>query len=241
MLLFMGLHKPLNNSIFLIGYLGPGTNRDASAFVASLGTKMLGPSHEGNAVPPVDVVTLPSSASKSYAGMPVCEEEKSLSFSPMYLTGIFKDYDMSLKQFVHIVMPSGIKDHKEQVTYGLTGELDGIELDIIMPDLMTDSYRLHSDTLPANDRLMQSSEEINRNVRVMTYNAMLSELGHEVGKPPLKWRANVKLPRTACVNKFERRKWKKDRVTGCLILCLDILVEDSNYLKVDEEDSVEEL
>ena len=41
------------------------------------------------------------------------------TWMPVHLTGGFKDHDMSHKQFVCIVMPSGIINHKNQVEYRL--------------------------------------------------------------------------------------------------------------------------
>ena len=43
---------------------------------------------------------------------------------------------------------------------------------------------------------------------------------------------------TAANVSFVHREWKKCSKTKCLILCLDVLIEDSNYLKEDKEDKL---
>ena len=148
---------------------------------------------------------------------------------------------MSRKQFVYIVMPSGIDDHRAQVEYGLSGDLSSIYLNVTMPGLLADAHKLHSDTF-VGDIDMLSADKINRNVHVMTHNDLLSTpLGNSPNKSALKWSATIPLEEPAENNSFIRKKWKKCSDTKCLILCLDVLIEDSNHMKEDEEDSIESL
>ena len=81
-----------------------------------------------------------------------------------------------------------------------------------------------------------SQSEINQNVRVMGHNSGLAELGHKQGEH-VWWKAVIELPEKACTNKFSRKKFKSCPGTECLVLCVDLLVEDSNYL--EEEDGFE--
>ena len=70
----------------------------------------------------------------------------------------------------------------------------------------------------------------------MNYNSDLVSIGHKKGEH-VWWKAIIKLPETACTNKFSRKKFKLCPSTNCLVLCVDLLVEDSNYL--EEQDDFE--
>ena len=218
------------------------TGNDPAAAKSFLGRKMSYLGH--NDGPPCATISVPTPKTARSVGRlkddnSLCDMK--LVWTPMYVTGTFKDYDMSRKQFVYIVMPSGISDHRVQVEYGLSNDLTSVYLNVLMPGLLVDAHKLHSDTFVGDFNLL-STDEINRNVRVMTYNDILSGLlGTGANKGGLKWASTIPLEEPAANNSFVRKKWKKCSATKCLVLCLDVLIEDSNYMKEDEEDSIESL
>ena len=81
-----------------------------------------------------------------------------------------------------------------------------------------------------------SPSEINQNLRIMNYNSDLAEIGHKRGES-VWWKAIIDLPEKACTNKFDRKKFRLCPASNCLVLCVDLLVEDSNYL--EEQDDFE--
>ena len=116
-----------------------------------------------------------------------------------------------------------------------------IELAIRMPELLYDSFLLHSDTFPDGGRGL-SSQQINMNSRVRDYNGVLEGIGHKKGSPV--WlKSTIPLDVATCSNKFERKKFKWCKKTQCLVLALDLLIEGSNYLEEEEtfEDVLETL
>ena len=78
-----------------------------------------------------------------------------------------------------------------------------------------------------------TDSEVNQNLRVMNYNSFLSGIGYKKGTQ-VWWTAIIKLDEPACTNKFTRKKFLLCPTTKCLVLCLDLLLEDSNYLEEDE-------
>ena len=53
------------------------------------------------------------------------------------------------------------------------------------------------------------------------------------------WKAVVELLEPACIDRLIHKKHLLHPHTRCLVLCLDIVVEDSNHL--DEDDKFEEV
>ena len=60
--------------------------------------------------------------------------------------GSFTDHDMSEKQFVNVVLPSGMTA-KKCVKVSMSDDLAIVVLMVLMPSLMTDSHLLHKDTM----------------------------------------------------------------------------------------------
>ena len=82
-------------------------------------------------------VTVPSSASKSVAGTHAAPEENDcLTFNPMSLMGSFTDHDMSKKQFVNVVLPSGTVS-KKCVKVSMSDDLTSVVLMVLMPSLIS--------------------------------------------------------------------------------------------------------
>ena len=79
-----------------------------------------------------------------------------------------------------------------------------------------------------------SKESINRNSRVENCNEGLADIGHKHDEN-VWWKAEMALEEPACSNKFVRKKFKHCDSTGCLVLCLDVIVEDSNCMIEDDE------
>ena len=179
-------------------------------------------------------VTVPSSAAKSVAGTYAQPEENdSLTFTPMSLVGSFTDHDMPKKQFVNVALPSGITT-KKCVKVSMSDDLTSVVLMVLMPSLMTDSYLLHKDTMEGGVCPPTNKEAINRNLRVKNCNEVLADIGHKHDEP-VWWKAVINLEEPACSNKFVRKKFKHCDSTGCLVLCLDVMVEDSDCMIEDDE------
>ena len=181
---------------------------------------------------------IPSSATKSVAclsnSFDIDEpEEDALSWKPIVVMGCFTDSDMSKKIYANILMPSGISK-PNQVKVTVNEGLDSIMVSVLTPALLCDAFNLHKDTMANCENVSQS--EINQNLRVMNYNSDLASIGHKKGEH-VWWKAIINLPETACTNKFSRKKFKLCPSTNCLVLCVDLLVEDSNYL--EEQDDFE--
>ena len=196
------------------------------------------PSELGDAVP--DAVMVPSSASKSvanitYAG-PTDLEEDTPTFSPMYLIGSFTDRGVTKKQYLNILLPSGVK-HKSQYKVHVGEDLDTVVLFVKMPALMGDGVRLFKDTIDSSN---YSEEAIRDTLRVSKYNELLSDIGYNPDKPdePLWWKAVIDLPEVACTNKLLRKKLWYNSESGAHVLSLDILVKDSKY-SADEDEAEE--
>ena len=79
-----------------------------------------------------------------------------------------------------------------------------------------------------------NKEAINRNLRVKNYNEVLADIGHKHDEP-VWWKAVISLEEPACSNEFVRKKFKHCDSTGCLVLCSDTMVEDSDCMIEDDE------
>ena len=150
----------------------------------------------------------------------------------MSLMGSFTDHDMPKKQFVDVVLPSGITSEK-QVKVSMSDDLTSVVLMVIMPALMTDSCLLRKDTMEIGVS-PSDKESVDRNSGVKNCDEVLAGIGHKHDET-VWWKAEIALEEPACSNKFVRKKFKHCDSTGCLVLCLDIMVEDSNHMIEDDE------
>ena len=103
---------------------------------------------------------------------------------------------------------------------------------LYLPPLLCNAFLLHKDTMSKNGAGL-SDVEVNQNLRVMSYNSFLSDIGYKKGSQ-VWWTAIIKLDEGACTNKFTRKKFLLCPESKCLVLCLDLLLEDSNYLEEEE-------
>ena len=161
------------------------------------------------------------------------DHDDALNWKPIVVMGCFTDSDMSKKIYANILVPSGISK-PNQVKVVVNEGLDSIMVSVLTPSLLCDAFNLHKDTMANCENVSQS--EINQNLRVMNYNSDLAAIGHKKGEH-VWWKALIELPEKACTNKFSRKKFKLCPSTNCLVSCVDLLVEDSNYL--EEQDDFE--
>ena len=188
----------------------------------------------GDPVP--DAVMIPGSASKSVAnvtcGGPIDINEDTPTFSPMYLLGSFTDRGVTKKQYLNILLPSGVKS-KSHYKVAIGEDLDTVVLYCRMPALMGDGSICFRDT-------MDSRDSIKDNVRVNNYNELLGDLGYNPDTPdePLWWKAVIDLPQPSATTNFLRKKMWYSTDSGAHLLSLDILVKASKF--ADDDDNAEE-
>ena len=151
-----------------------------------------------------------------------------LSFNPIKLMGTFTDADLSKKIFLNILMPSGVTD-PSQVRVSITEDKETVKLMVLSPSLLSNGYKLFKDTMPNKGEGL-SDELINENVKVLSYNSLLADIGFKHGSQ--EWMtATIKLPEAVCYNQFTRKKFIRCSTTHCLVLSLDLLVKGSNFFE----------
>ena len=153
-----------------------------------------------------------------------------LSFVPIYTKGVITASDMSKMGFLNVNLPSGITD-TDQVKDYFNELMTHYVIRVSMPTFLCNSFKLLRDTFPQGGKDLSGKEEVvHQNSRVTAYNKNLDSISHRSGQP-VWWKASIKLPLPATSRKPLRKKFLVCEKTNCLVLCLDYVIEDSNFLE----------
>ena len=151
-----------------------------------------------------------------------------LKWMPIFTHGVFQDSCMSTKMFANVCLPSGVTPEDTSI-YLDPEDHSTLIIDCKMPDILSNSVKLVKDCFKSGGRAM-SKREMQASLRVTALNNALSEMGADM-RTSVWFRSRIQLKEPASSTKFLRKIFKRCEKTRALVVCVDMMVHESAFLK----------